>query len=204
VVAIVGAALAIACSRPAGEGSAADRQEQKPALDPVKPVEVTREPRTEQQAEPRTEQQAEPRMEQPSSAAAEPVTGALSIAEITTHPDAHMRETVVVVGEIGDMIASRAFELNAGAAGRDDDIMVLSKGSASWKLEGAEDSKLRVEGKLQRIPAANLTKLLGWKPDDRVQNHIDGESFVLIADRVERLGAGEQDEREGVRGEDPR
>jgi hypothetical protein len=166
-VAILGAAFAGACNRPAGEGSAADQQHEEPALEPVKPV----------------------------GPAPERARRELRIMEITADPDAHMRETVIVVGEVEDMLASRAFMLGddaKGEAGQDSDIMVLGKDRASWKMDAARSARWRVEGTLQRIPTANLTKQLGWKPDARVQNEIDGETFVLIAERVVQVGAMQQ------------
>jgi hypothetical protein len=206
IVAIAGAALAVACNRPAGEESAADQQEHKPEVEPLKPIGAAPEPRAEQPAAPQDQQRPAPQAAQP-RAGEQPVPGAMRIVEITTDPDAHMRKTVIVVGEVEDMLASRAFTLSdetaPGKAGQDSDVMVLGKDDASWKIEEAKgDARWRVEGRLQRIPAANLEKQLGWKPDERVQNEIDGETVVLIAERVERIEGAQADERQDVRGED--
>jgi hypothetical protein len=215
------AALAFACDRPAGEDSAADQQEEKPTLDPVGTPSPARQqgpgqPQEEQaQQDPTQQGQAQP------SAAADNVraAGELRVAELTADPNAHMNQTVVVVGEVEDMLGEHAFKLNDEAplaAGQDDDIIVLGTQRASWTMDDTKgDARLRVEGKIHRVPVANLNRELGWEPGAKVQDEIEGEKFVLIAERVERLEGEEQqranergdptgqpDEREGVRGED--
>ena len=213
-VAISIAALAIACDRPQGEESAADQQETREDMERAEPAAIGTEQPTQEQAQGQEQAQARP------GSAADNVraAGELRVVEITANPDAHMDETVVVVGEVEDMLGSRAFKLNdeaPSAAGQDDDLVVLGTQQGTWTMDDAKgDARMRVTGKLVRVPAANLQQQLGWAPTDKVQDEIEGEKVILIAQSVQRLeGADQQragergdmgtgDERQGVRGED--
>lgn len=204
LLAIAVAAIAIACNRPAGEGSAADQQEEKPALDKTMPGEAElREPTA-----------------APPGATGDNVraTGELRVADITRDPDARVEQNVTVVGEVEDMLGAHAFKLNDEAplaAGIDHDIVVLGAEGAQWTMDETKgDARLRVRGTLKKVPAANLERELGWKLDDKLQSAVEDEKVVLIAQTIERLEGGEQQrqsqqgdmqqpEREPVRGEQP-
>jgi len=214
-VAISIAALAIACDRPQGEDSAADQQETREDMERAEPAATGTE-----QPTPGAQEQAQEQAQARPGSAADNVraAGELRVVEITANPDAHMDETVVVVGEVEDMLGSRAFKLNdeaPSAAGQDDDLVVLGTQQGTWTMDDTKgDARMRVRGKLMRVPAANLQQQLGWAPTDKVKDEIEGEKVVLIAQSVQRLeGADQQranergdmrtgDERQGVRGED--
>jgi hypothetical protein len=219
-VAISIAALAIACDRPQGEGSAADQQETREDMERAEPAA----PGTEQPTQPRAQgeapeqEQDQARAQQGSAADNVRAAGELRVVEITADPDAHMDATVTVVGEVEDMLGSRAFKLNdesPSAAGQDDDLVVLGTQQGTWTMDDTKgDARMRVRGKLVRVPTANLQQQLGWAPTDKVKDEIEGEKVVLIAQSVQRLEGGDQqragergdmgtgDERQGVRGED--
>jgi hypothetical protein len=203
-IAIAVAALAIACNRPAGEDSAADQQEEKAQLEPAAPPSGAQPPQQQQPTGPTADNVRAP--------------GELRVAEITASPDQLMNETVIVVGEVKDMLGAHAFTLSDESPlgpGQDSDIVVLGAERADWTMDETKgDARMRVRGRLERVPAANLERDLGWKLGDEVQNEIKGEKVVLIAQHVERLEGGEQqragergdtrqgEEREGVRGEE--
>lgn len=209
ILAIASAALAIACDRPTGEDSAADLQDEKPELERAVP------PADETRTQQPTAQPGQP------AATGENVrrTNELRVAEITRDPDARVDQMVVVVGEVKDMLGTHAFKLNDEAPlapGADDDIVVLGTERAQWTIDDTKgDARLRVSGKLTRVPAANLERQLGWKFDDKLKSAVQDERVVLIAQSVERLEGGEQQraaergdtqepgEREPVRGEQP-
>jgi hypothetical protein len=186
IVAIAAVALALACERRQGEDSAADQLEQ----------------RTEAEGEPGAPS-AQPKMteREPSAAAERGRAGELRVSDVTAEPEQHMTGTVTVVGEVKDMLGSRAFKLSDEAPsmpGQDNDIVVLGKENAAWTMDETKgDARLRVKGRLERIPNARLTKELGWEPGDKVQDEMKGEKVVLIAESVERM---EGEEREPVRG----
>jgi hypothetical protein len=205
-VAIPIAALAIACDRPQGEDSAADQQEHRTEMERAEPAATGPDQPTQPQAQ-----------QQQGTGDNVRAPGELRVVEITRDPDVHVDKTVTVVGEVEDMLGARAFKLNDEAplaAGQDDDIVVLGTQQATWTMDDTKgDARMRVTGEIMRVPTANLQQELGWDPGEKVQDEIEGEKVVLIAQSVQRLEGGDQqranergdmgrDEREGVRGED--
>ena len=186
IAVIAGAALGVACDRPAGKDSAADVQEERPVMEIAMPP-----------------------AENPSPSSA----GELRVTEITRNPYAHANQTITVVGEVEDMLGARAFKLNDDEktiAGQDDDLVVLGSARANWKMDDSKgDARLRVKGKVERVPTPDLEQQLGWDLSVKLRSELANEKVVILADSIERIEGEPQraqpgDTRQGAEREDVR
>lgn len=116
----------------------------------------------------------------------------LDVSDITGEPMAFVGKKVTIEGEVDEIYGQRGFKLNDEAplqGGIDDDLVVLGGQNVQWQADQDwGNTRVRVQGTIEQMnKPSEIEQNLGWQFDNTLNEALQEEKAVLIADSVQRI-----------------